>query len=110
MVKNPPAHPESVGSIPGLGRFPHAEEQLSPSATTTEHRYHSTRSHCNEKPMHSKWGVICEHFSGTNIFLTNGIVPRIHIRILKAACEGTLISFHHLLIVQMGTRMFIEGE
>ena len=60
--------------------------------------------------MESSSLVICEHFSGTNIFLTNGIVPRIHIKILKSACEGTLISFHHLLIVQMGKLMFIEGK
>lgn len=29
---------------------------------------------------------------------------------IKPTCEGTLISFLHLLIVQMGKLMFIEGE
>ena len=37
MVKNPPSKAEDVGSIPGQGaRIPHAAEQLSPDATTTE--------------------------------------------------------------------------
>ena len=30
MVKNPPANVGDTGSIPGLGRFPSVEEQLSP--------------------------------------------------------------------------------
>ena len=37
MVKNPPANAGDVGSIPGWGtKIPHAVEQLSPWATTTE--------------------------------------------------------------------------
>ena len=36
VVKNPPANAGNTGSIPGLGRFPHATEKLSPCTTTTE--------------------------------------------------------------------------
>ena len=36
VVKNPPANTGDMGSIPGLGRSPHAAEQRSPCATTTE--------------------------------------------------------------------------
>ena len=36
MVENLPAKAGDMGSSPGLGRFPHAVEQLSPCATTTE--------------------------------------------------------------------------
>ena len=36
VVKNPPANAGDTGSMPGPGRFPHAAEQLSPCATTTE--------------------------------------------------------------------------
>ena len=36
VVKNPPANAGDMGSIPGLGRFPHATEQLSPCTITTE--------------------------------------------------------------------------
>ena len=36
VVKNPPANAGDMGSSPGLGRFLHAVEQLSPCATTTE--------------------------------------------------------------------------
>ena len=36
VVKNPPANAGDTGSIPGLGRFLHATEQLSPCATTTD--------------------------------------------------------------------------
>ena len=36
VVKNPPANAGDTGSSPGLGRFPHAVEQLSPCTTTTE--------------------------------------------------------------------------
>ena len=38
MVKNPPANAGDTGSIPDLGRFLHALEQLSLCATTTEGR------------------------------------------------------------------------
>ena len=37
MVKNPPSNAGDAGSIPGRGtRIPHAAEQLSPCATSTE--------------------------------------------------------------------------
>ena len=36
VVKNPPANAGDTGSSPGLGSIPHATEQLSPCATTTE--------------------------------------------------------------------------
>ena len=37
VVKNPPYNGGDAGSIPGQGtRIPHAMEQLSPHATTTE--------------------------------------------------------------------------
>ena len=36
VVKNPPSNAGDTGSSPGLGRFPHAMEHLSPYATTTE--------------------------------------------------------------------------
>ena len=36
MVKNLPPHAGDTDLIPGPGRFPHASEQLSPCATTSE--------------------------------------------------------------------------
>ena len=36
MVKNLPANAGDMGSIPSPGKIPHATEQLSPCATTTE--------------------------------------------------------------------------
>ena len=36
VVKNQPAKAGDTGSSRGPGRFPHAAEQLSPCATTTE--------------------------------------------------------------------------
>ena len=39
-----------MGSVPGLGRFPHASEQLSPGTATPESALRSKRSHSNEKP------------------------------------------------------------
>ena len=36
VVKNLPANAGDMGSSPGLGRSPHAVEQLSPGTTTTE--------------------------------------------------------------------------
>ena len=36
VVKNPPANAGDTGLSPGLGKIPHATEQLSPCATTTE--------------------------------------------------------------------------
>ena len=36
VVKNLPANAGDTGSSPGLGRIPHAAEQLNPRATTTE--------------------------------------------------------------------------
>ena len=50
VVKNPPAKAGDMGSSPSLGRFPHAAEQLSQGATTTE--AHAPRAHAplQEKP------------------------------------------------------------
>ena len=36
VVENLPADAGDMGSSPGLGRFPHAAEQLGPWATTAE--------------------------------------------------------------------------
>ena len=36
VVKNLPANAGDTGSSPGPGKIPHATEQLSPCATTTE--------------------------------------------------------------------------
>ena len=36
VVKNPPANIGGTGSSPSPGKIPHATEQLSPWATTTE--------------------------------------------------------------------------
>ena len=36
VVESLPANAGDAGSSPGLGRFPHAAEQLGPWATTTE--------------------------------------------------------------------------
>ena len=36
MVKNPPANAGDTDSSPGPGKIPHAMEQLSPCAATTE--------------------------------------------------------------------------
>ena len=36
VVKNPPANAGDTGSSPGPGKIPHAAEQLSLGATTTE--------------------------------------------------------------------------
>ena len=36
VVKNPPANAEDIGFEPWSGKIPHAAEQLSPYATTTE--------------------------------------------------------------------------
>ena len=36
MIKNPPANAGDTGSVPGPGRFPQAEEKLSPCARTRE--------------------------------------------------------------------------
>ena len=42
VVKNPPCNAGDVSSIPGQGtKIPHAVEQLSPPATTTELLYHT---------------------------------------------------------------------
>ena len=50
MVKNLPASAGDMGSIPDLGRFPHAVEQLSPCATTTEAHVPTARALQQEKP------------------------------------------------------------
>ena len=36
VVKNPPANAGDTGSVPGLGKIPHAVEQLSLCTTTAE--------------------------------------------------------------------------
>ena len=41
VIKNLPANAGNMGLIPGPGKIPHAAEQLSPRATTTE------PMHCN---------------------------------------------------------------
>ena len=41
VVKNPPANAGDTGSKPWSGKIPHAAEQLSPCATTTEPACHS---------------------------------------------------------------------
>ena len=46
VVKNPPSNAGDVGSIPGRGtKSPHAPEQLSPHATSTEPMCHNYRAH-----------------------------------------------------------------
>ena len=55
MVKNLPANTWDAGSSPGPGKIPHAMEQLSPYATTTEPTrlgpvFCNKRSHHNKKP------------------------------------------------------------
>ena len=50
MLKNLPCNAGDLGLIPGRGtRIPHAVEQLSPSATTTEPD--------TPEPLHQKWRV-----------------------------------------------------
>ena len=36
VVENPPANAGNTGSSPGAAKIPHAAEQLSPCATTSE--------------------------------------------------------------------------
>ena len=50
MVKNLPANAGNKGSIPWSGKIPHAAEQLSPCATTTEARVPRTCAPQQEKP------------------------------------------------------------
>ena len=57
VVENLPANAGHTGSSPGLGRFPHAAEQLSPCATTTEPVHlepvlHNKRGRDTERPAH----------------------------------------------------------
>ena len=57
VVKNPPANAGGHGFEPWSGKIPHATEQLSPCATTTEPAHlepmlRNKRSHRNEKPAH----------------------------------------------------------
>ena len=60
VVKNLRANAGDTGSSPGPGGFPHASEQLSPCATTTESTclepvLRNRRSHHSEKPSnHNK--------------------------------------------------------
>ena len=52
VVKNLPANAGDTGSSPGPGTFPHAAEQLSPCATTTEAQAPRARAPQQEKPLH----------------------------------------------------------
>ena len=57
VVKNLPANAGGTGSIPGSGKIPHAEEQLSPCAPTTEPMcleslLHNKTNHDSEKATH----------------------------------------------------------
>ena len=64
LIKNPPLNAGNMDSIPDLGRFPHAAEQLSQCVATTGPRSHTTErirsracapqreKHHNEKPSH----------------------------------------------------------
>ena len=69
VVKNPPASAGDTGSSPGQGtKIPHAAEQLSPCATTTEPAnlepvLCNERSHRNEKPAHhnEEWPPACRN-------------------------------------------------
>ena len=52
MVKGPPASAAHTGLIPGPGtKIPHAMEQLSPSATTTEPMHSRVCALEEEKPL-----------------------------------------------------------
>ena len=55
MVKNLPSQAGNASSIPGQGtKIPHAEEQLSPRASTTEKPTHSIKSaYAATKTQHS---------------------------------------------------------
>ena len=50
MVKNPPADAGDTDLIPGPGRFPHASEQPSLCATTTEAHAPQAYAPQQEKP------------------------------------------------------------
>ena len=57
VVENLPANAGDTDSSPGLGRFPHAAEQLGPWATTTELArlepvLRNKRGRDNERPAH----------------------------------------------------------
>ena len=57
MVKTLSFHCQGPGLEPWSGKIPHAAEQLSPCATTTEPAFlepvlRNKRSHCNGKPTH----------------------------------------------------------
>ena len=71
VVKNAPANSRNTCSIPGLGRFPHGEGQLSPHATTSEPLHPRTRDPQQEKPLQGalcsemkrsvKWEPVCRN-------------------------------------------------
>ena len=50
LVKNPPANAGGHGFEPWSGKIPHAAEQLSPRATTTEAHVPRARAPQQEKP------------------------------------------------------------
>ena len=51
VVKNLPPSAGDTGSIPGVGRFPHAEGQLSPGTTSTEPLCPTDHALQQEKPL-----------------------------------------------------------
>ena len=53
VVKNPPANAGDTGSSPRSGKIPHATEQLSPYATTTESVLWSLRATTTEPMCHN---------------------------------------------------------
>ena len=54
MVKNPPCNAGESGSIPGWGtKIPHAEGQLSQTATTMEAAHHNSESVCHNERSHT---------------------------------------------------------
>jgi len=64
VVKNLPAG--VTGSMLGLGRFSHAEEQLNARATTAEPAHLepklcNKRNHSRGKPVHCGWRVAPAH-------------------------------------------------
>ena len=53
VVKNPPANAGDIGSEPWSGKIPHAAEQLSPCATTTEPAFYSPQATTTEPSRHN---------------------------------------------------------
>ena len=53
MDKNLPVNAEDTGFIPGSGKTPHAMEQLSPCASTTEPALDSLHTTANRPPCYN---------------------------------------------------------